>query len=217
MLVIANNITTRNAQVDQQLRRWKEGAEAGACSPAEVLEEMARQCVKAGADILEINIQQHHDRPEVMEFAVKAVQQVTDRQLCLSSNNPEALEAGLRICKRPPLVDYVSVEEARLRQVLPLVARHGADVVLLITDPAALTDAQGMLKKAAVLVGAANESGIANRSILIDPGLLHVTSEAGQRHLVEVAEFLRALPEIFDPPVGSTCWLSNSSALAPWR
>ena len=215
MLVIANNITTRNARIDQAFRQLKAMAWNPAQPMAKMLKELAEQCVAAGADVLEINLQQHHDRPEAMEFAVKTVQQVTERQLCLSTNNTEALEAGLRACKRSPLVNHISIDEARLQGMLPLIAKHGADVVLLITDPAKPASVEEMLKKTAILVGAANEMGIPNDSLLVDPGLFHITSDMGQRHLVEVTEFLRALPETFDPPVRSTCWVGNISAGAP--
>jgi cobalamin-dependent methionine synthase I len=74
-----------------------------------------------------------------------------------------------------------------------------------------------MLQKTAILVGAANEAGIPNGRILVDPGLVHVTADIGQRHLTEVFEFLRALPDATDPPVRSTCWLANCSTGAPRR
>ncbi len=74
-----------------------------------------------------------------------------------------------------------------------------------------------MLKKAAILIGAANAAGISNDRILVDPGLIHVTAADGQRHLAEVIEFLRALPEVIDPPVRSTVWLGNSSSGAAAR
>ncbi len=90
-------------------------------------------------------------------------------------------------------------------------------MVLLVSDPAAPTDAREMLRKTAILVGAANETGIPNDDIFVDPGLIHITSELGQRHLVEIMEFLRRLPEVTEPPVKSTCWLANSSAGAPRR
>ena len=198
-------------------RQLKEAGWSLEQPPTRMLRELAERCMAAGADGLEINVQQRHDQPEAMEFAVNTVQQVSDRQLCLSTNSAKALEAGLRACKHPPLVNYVSIDKNRLETMLPLIARHGAEAVLLITDPAMPGDAQEMLEKAAILVGAANEVGISNDSLLIDPGLFHITTEVGQRHLIEVTEFLRALPEVFDPPVRSTCWLGNISAGAPDR
>ena len=217
MLVIASNITTRDSTVSQVFRQAKAGGWARNPQAISRLQELAEQCVAAGADVLEINTQQYHDLPEAMEFAVNAVQEVTDRQLCLSTNNVQTLEAGLRTCKHPPLVNYISIDETRLKNMLPLIANHGAGVILLVSDPAAPTDASEMLRKAAILVGAANEVGIPSDDILIDPGLIHVTSDIGQRHLVEVVKFLRALPEAMAPLVKSTCWLVNSSAGAPRR
>ncbi len=214
MLVIANNITTRNARVARLFRQAKATGWHPEQPPATALKELAERCAAAGANVLEVNLQQHHELPEAMEFAVTAVQQVTDRQLCLSTNNIEVLEAGLRACQRPPIVNYVSVDEARLHRVLPLTARYGAEAVLLITGP---RDAEEMLKTAAILVGAANEIGIPNDSLLVDPGLYHVSRYEGQRHLAEVMEFLRTLPEAFDPPVRSTCWIGNISAGLPKR
>ena len=166
---------------------------------------------RAGADALEINVQQHYDQIEAIEFAVKAVQRVTERQLCLSSDIPEVLEAGLRACQCNSLVNYVSADEKKLKAVLPLAARYKAGIVLLVDDATAIADTRQMLLKTAVLVGAANEAGIPNERIIVDPGLIHVTISAGQQHMSDVLEFLRALPDASDPPVRSTCWLANSS------
>jgi cobalamin-dependent methionine synthase I len=217
MFVVANNITTRHSAVNRIFCQAKVGSSARSQPEVTRLQELTKQCVAAGADALEINTQQHYDLPEVMEFAISAVQQITDRRLCLSTNNSQVVEAGLRACKNPPMVNYVSIDETRLKEMLPVIANHGAGVVLLISDPVAPTDAREMLGKAAILVGTVNESGIPNDDILIDPGLLHITSDVGQRHLVEVMEFLRALPEATEPPVKSTCWLANCSAGAPRR
>ena len=217
MLVIANNITTRNAKVRRAYRCLETECVKEEESAVSVLQELATRCVAAGADVLDINIQQHHNGPEAMTLAVKAVQQVTDRQLCLSTSDPVALDAGLRACKGRALANYVSFSETTLKAILPLIARHGAEAILLLTDPGMPSDAQEMLKRAAVLVGAANEVGITNDRIMVDPGLLHITSDMGQRHFVELVECLRALPETFDPPIRTTCWIGNASAGAPLR
>jgi 5-methyltetrahydrofolate corrinoid/iron sulfur protein methyltransferase len=217
MFVIANNITTRDGKVAGIFRQARAAGWNAASGAARELGELARRCAAAGADALEINIQQHFDTPEAMRFAVKAVQPAADLQLCLSANNAAALEAGLKECRQPALANYLSVDEDRLKEMLPAIAKYHAGVVLLVSDPAAPADAREMLEKTAVLVGAANEAGITNDRIMVDPGLVHVTADIGQRHLGEVFEFIRALPDATDPPVRSTCWLANSSTGAPRR
>ena len=71
MLLIANNIATGNNKVRKMFRQarlmgWRSDALTGwnSQTPASIrLEDLARQCAFAGADILEINIQQHYDVP----------------------------------------------------------------------------------------------------------------------------------------------------------
>jgi cobalamin-dependent methionine synthase I len=140
-----------------------------------------------------------------------------DCQLCLSSRKAETLKAGLRACRRPPIVNYISLDKERLEDTLPIAARYGAEVILLIADPIAPSDVEDVLKSASVLVGAANESGIPNTSIIIDPGVLHVTTDIGQSYAKHLLELLPALSEAFDPPLRTTCWVNNASAGAPRR
>ena len=74
MLTIANNISTRNPNVRQAFWRLKRGIWRHQQAPETILKELAEKCAAAGADVLEINIQQYYDRPEAMEFAVNNVQ-----------------------------------------------------------------------------------------------------------------------------------------------
>jgi cobalamin-dependent methionine synthase I len=154
-----------------------------------------------------------------VEFAVKIIQEVVDCQLCLSSNRPDTLERGLQACQRPPIVNYVSLDKKRLEETLPLAAQYGAEVVLYLADPIAPASVEDTMKLAAILAGAANEAGISNDRIIIDPGVLHVTSEPGQRRIKTLTELLPALTETFEPPVRTTCWVKNVSAGAAkrWR
>ncbi len=217
MFVIASNITTRDPQVFRIFRHRNSGCEKGETNAYLAIQGLVESCVKAGSDSLEINLQQHFDNPEDMEFAVKAVQQVTDHQLCLSCNKADTLEAGLKTCERSPIVNYVTVDTSRLKKILPLAVKYKTEVVLVVSDPAVPGDARQMLERAAILVGAVNGEGIPNERIILDPGIFHITKEPGQHHLADIMEFLRAVPETFEPPVRTTCWISNSSAGAPPR
>ncbi len=217
MLAIASNITTRNPVVrrifrDASADGWRTSGPAFAR-----LADLASRCAAASPDAIAVDTQQHFDKPEAMEFAVAAAQKAAKSRLCLSSNNPEAIDAGLKKCTTPPIVNYVSIDKDRLEKVLPAASRSRAGLVLLVSNPAEPADARDMLEKAAILAGAANASGIPNNMIFVDPGVIHITSEAGQHHMAEVLEFLRSLSEAVDEEVRSTCWLSSSSSGAPSR
>jgi cobalamin-dependent methionine synthase I len=223
MLAIASNITTRNRKVAEALRPRtaesisQKAAERIKKDRADFLQDLAKQCVAAGADVLDINLQQKLDEPEIMKFAVETIQDAVDCQLCLSSRKAETLKAGLRACRRPPIVNYISLSKERLEETLPIAARYGAEIILLIADPIAPSSIEETLKSASVLVGAANESGIPNNNIILDPGVLHVTSDIGQSYAKTLLELLPALSETFDPPLRTTCWINNASTGAPRR
>ncbi len=217
MFVIANNISTRDPKINKIFGQLKESGWNVYGEAAKSLQDLAKKCAAASADALEINLQQHFDVPEAMQTVVNIIQQVTDIPLCLSSHSPETLHTGIDMCKTPPIVNYVSLEEARLKEMLPAIAQHKAQVVLLVSDPAAPTDAKEMLEKAVVLVGAANEVGISNEHIFLDPGLIHIGSDLGPRHLTQVMDFVQASLEAFPTPIKTTCWLSNVSTGTPSR
>ncbi len=207
MRTIANNISSKKVKVARALSQ----------GDADFIREMARQCLSAGADVLDINLQHGLDRPRTMEVAVQAAQEAGDAQLCLSSNNVLALEAGLRKCRRSALVNYVSLEEDRVQKILPVAAKYGAGVVLLPSGSSPATGAEEVIRAASILVGAANELGITNDRILIDPGVFHITALEGQHHAQVLMELLPALTSAFDPGVEITCWVENISSGIPAR
>jgi hypothetical protein len=75
MLVFASNLTTRDPKINRILRK------IDLKNTREEIQELARQCVVAGADVLDINLQQHHDRPKVMQFLVKALPELFDSSI----------------------------------------------------------------------------------------------------------------------------------------
>jgi len=59
------------------------------------------------------------------------------------------------------------------------------------------------------------ESGIPNERLIIDPVIMHIGGGTGQDNAVAVRQTLYGLNELIDPPVRTTCWLSNISMGAP--
>ncbi len=218
MIAIANNLTTRNRRIAAALKpRPAEYISERAGTAIDTrrksaVQDVAKQCFAAGATILDLNLQQRYDRPEVMEHLVDLVQEAVDCRLCLSANETATMRAGLHRCKKPPIVNYISTSEERLGDMLPMAAKHGAEVILFLADPLPGSDVDDMLKTAAVLVGAANEAGISNDRIMIDPGVFHLTTDVGQRHAAALLELLPAMAEEFDPPVKTVCWVNNISS-----
>ena len=59
------------------------------------LQDLAVAQAKAGADFIDVSIGPAEENgPELMDWAVKAVQEVVQKPLCLDTTNIKAMEAG---------------------------------------------------------------------------------------------------------------------------
>ena len=138
---------------------------------------LAKRQVDWGADVLDVNVGHPQiEEAEVMPLVVAAVQSVVDVPLCIDSNEPKILEAGLNAIKGgKPLVNSVNGEEKQLSTVLPIVKARGAAVIgLTIADEGIPPTAEGRLAAAAKVIERAAKIGIPIEDIIIDPLVMTV-------------------------------------------
>ena len=178
------------------------------------IQELAEAEAEAGVDYIDLNIGPARKAgDELMEWAVKTVQEVTDKPLSLDTTNPVAMEAGLKVHKGKALINSISLQPDRLEQELPLVKKYNASMIGL------LWGVEGMPRDAAErgilavdLLYKANELGIPNEDIWIDPILTPVSVEINQ--VKACFEFMSMLKDIA-PECKSTIGLSNISNGTP--
>ena len=119
------------------------------------VKHLAKRQVDWGADVLDVNVGHPQiEEAEVMPLVVEAVQSVVDVPLCIDSNEPKILEAGLNAIKGgKPLVNSVNGEEKQLSTVLPIVKARGAAVIgLTIGDEGIPPTPEGRLAAAAKII-----------------------------------------------------------------
>ncbi len=141
------------------------------------VKHLAKRQVDWGADVLDVNVGHPQiEEAEVMPLVVEAVQSVTDVPLCIDSNEPKILEAGLNAIQGgKPLVNSVNGEEKQLAGVLPIVKERGAAVIgLAIADEGIPPTPEGRLAAAAKIIERATKMGIPIEDIIIDPLVMTV-------------------------------------------
>jgi 5-methyltetrahydrofolate--homocysteine methyltransferase len=141
------------------------------------VKHLAKRQVDWGADVLDVNVGHPQiEEAEIIPLVVEAVQSVTDVPLCIDSNEPKILEAGLNAIKGgKPLVNSVNGEEKQLAAVLPIVKARGAAVIgLTIADEGIPPTAEGRLAAAAKVIERAAKIGIPIEDIIIDPLVMTV-------------------------------------------
>ncbi len=167
-----------------------------------------------GMDYLDLNVGPLTKEPvETMQWLVKTVQGFTDLPLCLDTTNPVAMEAGLKTCKKKALINSASGTSESKEKMLPLAPKYSAGIVLSVINDAGLpSDADERAASILESLEFANELGVPNEDIWIDPVLLPVGVD--QRQVSAYLEFIQMIPDLA-PGAKSVCGLSNLSYGAP--
>ena len=184
---------------------------------AKVIQDLAKAQTETGADYIDLNVgPMKKDPEENMRWLVSTVQEVTDLPLSIDTMNPVAMEAGLKHCKKKPLLNSASGKTDSKEHMLPLAKKYNCDVVLsVMTDKGMPPDVDSKIESIMDTVTYANELGIPNEDIWVDPIILPVsTAGEGQRFAATNLEFIKILEDVL-PGVKSTVGLSNVSNGVP--
>lgn len=148
-------------------KRLAEALRAGDLS---VAREEAISQVKAGADILDVNVGATGvDEAEMLPRVVEAVAAAVQVPLCIDSRKVKALAAALAVCPGRPIVNSVTGEEASLQEVLPLVKEYNVPVIGLTLDEKGIpAEAEARVEIAHRIVERAESLGIPREDVIID-------------------------------------------------
>jgi cobalamin-dependent methionine synthase I len=123
------------------------------------------------------------------------------------------LARGLAAAHKPPILNACTLEEAKIREILPLAARHGTDLVLLLLDarsfPAAGLD--GKITLALELREHALAAGLTDAQLIFDPVLPNLTWPDAWAQVGEVVKAVRLLHGggLWGEPARTMAGLSN--------
>jgi len=206
MLVIAERINASRKYI----------AQAISSKNVAFIQDEAKAQDQAGADFIDVNagtfVGQEADK---LKWVIEAVQEVTNKPLCIDSPDPAVIKAMLPLVKKPPMINSITLEPDRLEGIIPLVAEHKTKVIGLCQSEDAMAEsADGKLKMAEQLVEKVTAAGIPLSDLYIDP-LVYPISTNTQA----VVATLQAINRIMDafPGVHTTCGLTNVSHGLPCR
>lgn len=203
MILIGENIQLLSKVVSEALKERKK----------EPLQDLAIRQAKAGIDYLDLNIGPARKDPDVAPWLVEVVQEVVDISLSIDTMNPDAMDKGLALCKKKPLINSASGKQESKEKMLPLAKKYNCDaIVSVITDAGVPSDAGSRAEAIMETVSYANEIGIPNENIWVDPIMMPISAD--QPQVAECLEFMKMLPDIC-PSCKSTLGLSNLSNGTP--
>lgn len=160
------------------------------------IREMVEGIMKVDPDWIDINLgPARKNGAELMPWVVNIVQEVTDTPVVLDTSNIDAIEAGLKVCKKPALINSIMVRPERYEAMLPLVKQFDAYYVALMWGPNGMArDANERAELTTELLMAAQALDIPVERAYIDPIITPVNIQQDQ--LMENLAFFEMLPDI---------------------
>ena len=130
-----------------------------------------------GADILDVNAGMPGiDEKSTLSSIVKLLSHVSDLPLCVDSSKPEAIEAALRIYPGRALINSISGEKDKMKQLLPIAAKYGAMFILLpLGDNNIPEKAEGRVEYVEKIMAEAKKYGFTKNDVVLD-GLVMTVS-----------------------------------------
>lgn len=182
----------------------------------EAIRKLARRQAEAGAAYLDVNVGTAWLRPaKVMVWLVETIQEVVSTPIALDSRRLDVIEAGLKVCQNPRMINSTNGEKEKLARFMELAVQYQAAIVGLTMDEQGIpSHAVGRVSIAKRIMDFAHEYGVPRERLFIDPVLLPLKFSQSQGPVV--LEAIREIAKEMSPPhiiVG----LSNSSQGAKAR
>ncbi len=181
-----------------------------------VVQELAKEQVAGGADVLDINLgPTRGNAADNFVWLAQTVHEVTDKPISLDSAKPGLLvEAVPKVMQAVPdlklVINSSTAAPDAMAKLVPLAAEHGAGIIGLMMDQEGVPgDVAKRVECGGALFMAAMEAGIAPEDVYLDPIVLPVNVAAKQQ--LNAMEAIRELAVISDPPPRFIVGLSNVS------
>jgi len=191
---------------------FKDIREAIKAQDKKPVQDWAVRQTENGATWLDINTgASAENQMETMKWLINAVQEAVDTPMSLDSTNYDIIEEGLKLCKRPALINSCHADRYKIERVFPMAVRYNAKIIgLAMSEESGIPkNAENRIALAMELVTAADEFGLPLQDLYIDPLILPVN--VAQDHAIEVMETIRQVKFLSDPAPKTVVGLSNVS------
>ncbi|MCL2479228.1 MAG: methyltetrahydrofolate cobalamin methyltransferase [Treponema sp.] len=180
------------------------------------IRSLARKQAAARASYLDVCASVSPEKEiETMKWLVDLVQGETDLPICLDSPNAGVFKNAVGLCKKPGMINSVSMEGDKIDQVFPVIAGTQWNVVALLCDNSGIPqNSQQRINVFKEILKKAESYKIDPSRLFVDPVVeMLCTSEDG---IAKITETIKAVKEIC-PQVHITSGASNISYNLPMR
>ncbi len=184
---------------------------AVALKDKKVIQDSALSQVKAGADALDVNCGPASKDPvSDTKWLVEAIQEVTDKTICIDSSKPKVIEEAIKVVKGRAIINSTTADTEKLDILVPLAKLYNAKLIgLTISTKGIPQNKDQRLELAAQIVAYCVEKGFPTDDLYLDPIAMPINVAQGQER--DILESMREFKIIADPSPKTIVGLSNVS------
>lgn len=196
MLVIGEKINTSRQSVEKAVKERNK----------EFIQNLARQQLDQGADVLDINVgSPYREQNQAdMKWLTKAVQEISISPLCLDNPDPEVLLTGCEVYNfekaRRPILNSAAPDRAEA--ISNLLQKYPSQVIALVSEKESIKEKSELARFMASSLG----NSVPREDIFIDVGVKSIGVDSGQALLV-----VEAVQKIKELGLKTICAPSNIS------
>jgi len=181
---------------------------------------LGRRQADAGASYIDLNVSTDVGSPEdeiqAMKWAVETIQGELETPLCLDSNNPAALAAGLKSRRgKPAMLNSTKAEQKSLEEVLPLAKEYNTPLVALTMDESGIPESvEGRISAGEKIIKACKRYEFPIENLFLDLLVMPISTDVKQGLITLTA--LSEIKKVF-PGCRTVLGISNVSFGLPGR
>jgi len=175
------------------------------------IQKCALEQLASGADALDVNCGPASRHPLVdMPWLVEAIQEVTDKPLCLDSSKPAVIEEGLKAARNKTIINSTTADPEKLDIIIPLAKQYRSKLIgITISAKGIPQNKDQRLELAATIVATCSEKEFPIEDLYLDPIVLPVN--VAQAQMKDILESIHEFRIISDPAPKTIVGLSNVS------
>lgn len=182
---------------------------------ADWIRDLAKRQDEAGADYIDVCSSVLEKDVETLKWLIDLVQEVSDKPICIDSPSAKSIVDAIPFCKKPGIINSVSLEGDKIETVFPVIADTKWECIALLSGKSRISeDVNERIEILEQIMAKAREYNIAESRMHIDPLVFSVgTNPESFSGYAAVARYIK---EKY-PKAHITSGLSNISYGIPSR
>jgi len=175
------------------------------------IQKCALEQISCGADALDVCCGPASKDPLIdLPWLVEAIQEVTNKPLCLDSGKPKVIAEGLKAAKNLTIINSTTADQEKLEILIPLAKKYKSKLIGLTINAKGIPQNKDQrLELAALILTQASEGGFPIVDLYLDPILMPINVAQGQMR--DILEAIAEFRMISDPSPKTVIGLSNIS------